>query len=596
MPNTVAEIRKAMKGLTPAADSSYGRVWFNTETGELRYSLSDGDEQERYDEYDAAFKKIKGVKKIEGDAEIGVPKEPNWVEVGRVSRESFAAAVAVIYEGLDFAFRGTVPAEPGTVSIPSNHVRLYHYTRVDESTDAAKNQAAERLRRRGIDIAKARGSTYGEPNQVWASTLIPSEKKVFAEFSVSIDDPRIAIGRNSGMTAQQYMARGWDMTFFQSIKPKELIAVHEPWHFRYRYLMDNPKLVQQVVGGEFDNLLTTAEYGPAVARVKREHGIRESLCEDRQSLSDIIAVQTSNGNWNYDAYMHGLANGMILGKHVAFDEAGEPPFLDAPDQWLADKPFESMVERSYSHSAISKRTGQRRAAPRKQVQGRIASKDFKKAGGQRHGQRQRSLRIGRVAEREIPLGAKTRDELPKQPPAKLWHVTLFAPRILSGGFKTRNMLRGVSVLGGGSDDSVSFTEDRGFAQTYADGLRISIESLAPGFDPFNHGPWQELVKKYGFPHQPMINSVNRVVPQAMRRDWDEAKTTFEVLQAYSFDTRKFPLFMGGSWPDSILKAKLSDVAVLEISSAGPELWDYKPGEKEFRIFDVENIGRPKKVG
>jgi len=38
------------------------------------------------------------------------------------------------------------------------------------------------------------------------------------------------------------------------------------------------------------------------------------------------------------------------------------------------------------------------------------------------------------------------------------------------------------------------------------------------------------------------------------------------------------------------------VAVLESSSDGPQWWDYHSGEKEFRIFDVENIGRAKKVG
>jgi len=206
------------------------------------------------------------------------------------------------------------------------------------------------------------------------------------------------------------------------------------------------------------------------------------------------------------------------------------------------------------------------------------------------------LGVAPLQEREKPYDAKLKSELQKQPPKKLWHVTLFASKILSGGFKTRSMLGGVSVLGGGSSDSVSFTEDRAFAETYANGLRMAVESLIPGFDSFNHKPWADLAKKHGFPHRIMVGAVNRTVPKAIRRGWDQEKTTFEVLQAYSFDTRTFPLFMGGSWPTSILRAKLFDVAVLEISSDGPQWWDFKPGEKEFRIFDVENIGRARKVG
>ena len=76
-----AEIKSALAGLTPAADSSYGRVWFHAESGKLRYSLSDGDQQDRYDEWDAAFKKIKGVTEVEGDAEIGAPKDGGWAEI-----------------------------------------------------------------------------------------------------------------------------------------------------------------------------------------------------------------------------------------------------------------------------------------------------------------------------------------------------------------------------------------------------------------------------------------------------------------------------------------------------------------------------------
>ena len=179
-------------------------------------------------------------------------------------------------EAIDFSLMRPVPPEPGTAPIPANHVRLYHYTKYDTSPghhDADAHLAAEKLRTQGIDIGKARGSTYGEPNVVWASTEMPSYQKVFAEFSMAMDDPRWAQGKpEPEVSPQEYEARKWDCYFFGSIHPNEIIAVHEPWHGRYRYLRQNPELIQQVVDGEFDHLLNNSEYGPAVRRVKAEFG------------------------------------------------------------------------------------------------------------------------------------------------------------------------------------------------------------------------------------------------------------------------------------------------------------------------------------
>lgn len=55
-----------------------------------------------------------------------------------------------------------------------------------------------------------------------------------------------------------------------------------------------------------------------------------------KSLQDAIDVQSSNGNWDYKSYMHGLANGLILAKAIYTGE--DPNFLDSPDEWLEDRP------------------------------------------------------------------------------------------------------------------------------------------------------------------------------------------------------------------------------------------------------------------
>ena len=59
-------------------------------------------------------------------------------------------------------------------------------------------------------------------------------------------------------------------------------------------------------------------------------------------LADIVAIQCSDGNWNYDPYMQGMANGLILAQAILTDT--DPQFLSAPAEWLHDKPSEAPVE------------------------------------------------------------------------------------------------------------------------------------------------------------------------------------------------------------------------------------------------------------
>lgn len=56
------------------------------------------------------------------------------------------------------------------------------------------------------------------------------------------------------------------------------------------------------------------------------------------NLREMVKTQCSDGNWNYNSYMHGMANGLLLA--LATLEGAEPEYLNAPEQWLADKPEE----------------------------------------------------------------------------------------------------------------------------------------------------------------------------------------------------------------------------------------------------------------
>lgn len=60
-----------------------------------------------------------------------------------------------------------------------------------------------------------------------------------------------------------------------------------------------------------------------------------------KELDDVLAVQKMDGNWNYDAYMHGLANGLIMARSCLTGE--DPLFLEAPKEWLCDSPDSGVV-------------------------------------------------------------------------------------------------------------------------------------------------------------------------------------------------------------------------------------------------------------
>ena len=51
-----------------------------------------------------------------------------------------------------------------------------------------------------------------------------------------------------------------------------------------------------------------------------------------QNLKDVHRVQGSDGNWNYDPYMHGLYNGLEMA--LAIMENREPVFRDKPKKWI----------------------------------------------------------------------------------------------------------------------------------------------------------------------------------------------------------------------------------------------------------------------
>lgn len=61
-----------------------------------------------------------------------------------------------------------------------------------------------------------------------------------------------------------------------------------------------------------------------------------------EKLEEMVKVQCSDGNWDYDPYMHGMANGMIF--CLAIMRNVDPEYLDPPKTWLVDKPYPKTID------------------------------------------------------------------------------------------------------------------------------------------------------------------------------------------------------------------------------------------------------------
>ena len=69
-----------------------------------------------------------------------------------------------------------------------------------------------------------------------------------------------------------------------------------------------------------------------MANHKENKPTKQMLEERIKTIRELTKIQTSDGNWNYNEYMQGMANGMIL--CLAIMEDIEPEFLETPENWV----------------------------------------------------------------------------------------------------------------------------------------------------------------------------------------------------------------------------------------------------------------------
>lgn len=174
-----------------------------------------------------------------------------------------------------------IPPLPGETPIPSGWVRLYHYT--GGRTGIEAGETIDSIKQFGLLMELSRGSEVGEPDAIWASPDLPRPDSVFVEFAVPANDPRVVVGGLSGPNGPS------DVAFSSDISSREIIAVHEPWHDKYRYLSSDPELVQRTLDGEFDGLMGADDYGPAISLIKTQN--TPPVIPSAPSAEDVPAVE-----------------------------------------------------------------------------------------------------------------------------------------------------------------------------------------------------------------------------------------------------------------------------------------------------------------
>ena len=76
-----------------------------------------------------------------------------------------------------------------------------------------------------------------------------------------------------------------------------------------------------------------------ITRARELEGQLADYEKRREQLNDVLKTQGMHGNWNYDAYMQGMFNGLELAASIM--EGRTPVFRKKPDAgWLHDKPIE----------------------------------------------------------------------------------------------------------------------------------------------------------------------------------------------------------------------------------------------------------------
>lgn len=72
------------------------------------------------------------------------------------------------------------------------------------------------------------------------------------------------------------------------------------------------------------------------------------MSEAVKAVGDMLRVQGTDGNWNYNPYMHGMYNGLELALSVF--EGRDPAYKEAPEKWIVEPPETADLRRQLAEA------------------------------------------------------------------------------------------------------------------------------------------------------------------------------------------------------------------------------------------------------
>jgi len=238
----------------------------------------------------------------------GIPHEENIKALRDAAAhfKKFGAHTAYVYESTED--NDSLPPEPGTTPIPAGHVRLYHQ---------AQEKHIPSIRKHGILNANAKG--IEGPKAIYATEQPfygPATSRPTVEFHV----PK-----------EEFLA---PQNVRSDVKPHQIISIHQKWHGRARYILNNPKVHAETLAGKNDDLMDDPEYGPAIKHVKGRAKVSESA-EDNEADDLTAKAQKHFGVTSNPAEAGYITrDGKMLdltGRHYSSGYANNKPLPGKPD-------------------------------------------------------------------------------------------------------------------------------------------------------------------------------------------------------------------------------------------------------------------------
>ena len=140
-------------------------------------------------------------------------------------------------------FAEHLPPAPGTAPIPEGHTRYYHQT-------GAENIPS--IREHGLLHSKAKG--IEGPKGVWVS-----HKPFYGE------------GGRGTATVEMHLPKdeGHIASLQHDVTPDQILAIHEDWHDKARYVENEPSVKESVLAGNEEWMHEDPTYSKVIEHIKR---------------------------------------------------------------------------------------------------------------------------------------------------------------------------------------------------------------------------------------------------------------------------------------------------------------------------------------